>query len=235
MDKTKNNRLQELDRSNYEIVKGEPDIRGWDVRYLTGQKLGAVEELIIDVPQKKVRYMVVDLDDNELKLAHRKLLIPIGFAELDRKEDDVLIPNISLEQLSRLPGYDRNNLTAGIERRISAALGREMDLATTTQNEIRSDRPKKVHATEKQQRDDDDELDPDFYSHEHYNVDNLYKNRLHEADSRRKNESEYDRSLRLWECRSEGGIMERNEEARMAERKRRRTIYQERRYKDETA
>src|SRR5688572_4716341 len=110
-----------------------------------------------------------------------------------------------------------------------------MDLATTTQNEIRSDRPKKVHATEKHQYDDDDELDPDFYSHEHYNVDNLYKNRLHEAEARRRNESEFDRGLRLWECRSAGGIMEANEEARLAERKRRRTIYQERRYKDETA
>ncbi|MCY0541687.1 PRC-barrel domain-containing protein, partial [Klebsiella pneumoniae] len=82
-----------------EIVKGEPDIRGWDVRYKNGEKIGSVEELILDAKAKKVRYMVVDLDENELRLEHRKVLIPIGFAELDKSTDDVLIPNVSMDQL----------------------------------------------------------------------------------------------------------------------------------------
>ena len=38
MNKNKYYRLQELDHSNFEIVKGEPDIRGWDVRYNNGEK-----------------------------------------------------------------------------------------------------------------------------------------------------------------------------------------------------
>ena len=53
MDKIKHRRLQELDRSDFDIVKGEPDIRGWDVRNTTGKKIGEVEELIIDAQQKK--------------------------------------------------------------------------------------------------------------------------------------------------------------------------------------
>ena len=157
MEKKKYNRLQELDHSNFEIVKGEPDIRGWDVRYMTGQKLGTVEELIIDIEDKKVRYMVVDLDENELKLIHRKILIPIGLTELDKKEDDVLIPNISLEQLSRLPEYEKDHLDPVIERRISSTLGREMheaelaEAATHTTNEKRSvkEEKKKVKETKK--------------------------------------------------------------------------------------
>ena len=68
MDNMKHRRLQELDRSDFSIVEGEPDIRGWDVRNTQGQKIGEVEELIIDAQRKKVRYMVVDLDDNELEL-----------------------------------------------------------------------------------------------------------------------------------------------------------------------
>ena len=47
------NRLQELDRSNFEITKGDPDIRGWDVRYRNGEKIGSVEELILDTKAKK--------------------------------------------------------------------------------------------------------------------------------------------------------------------------------------
>ena len=107
----KNNRLQELDHSNFEIVKGEPDIRGWDLRYRNGEKIGSVEELILDTKAKKIRYMIVDLDENELRLEHRKTMIPIGFAELDKQHDDVLIPNVSVDQLCRLPDYKRNSLS----------------------------------------------------------------------------------------------------------------------------
>ena len=95
----KQTRLQELDRSNFEIVKDEPDIRGWDVRSRSGYKIGAVEDLIIDTQAKKVRYMVVDLDDNELKLNHRKVLIPIGLAELHNELDDVLLPGTTLDEI----------------------------------------------------------------------------------------------------------------------------------------
>src|SRR4029078_465473 len=124
MDTMKHRRLQELDRSDFEIVDGEPDIRGWDVKNTNGQKIGEVEELIVDAQQKKVRYMVVDLDDNELKLDHHKVLIPIGLAELHRSDDDVILPAVLPEQLHSLPDYDKSNLTPEIERMICSVLGR---------------------------------------------------------------------------------------------------------------
>jgi len=245
MEKKKYNRLQELDHSKFEIVKGEPDIRGWDVRYMTGQKLGSVEELIIDAQEKKVRYMVVDLDENELKLIHRKILIPIGLAELDKKEDDVLIPNISLEQLSRLPEYEKNNLNPIIERRISSTLGRELheaELAEASAPHAKTETPeRKLTKEEKKKIKENEEHDPDFYSHEQYNADNLYKNRLHQA-APPNNESEYYRGLRLWEKRSEGGVIDdiddirseapgdRDEKAREERRRARRDDYRQRRY-----
>ena len=126
MNKNKYYRLQELDHSNFEIVKGEPDIRGWDVRYKNGEKIGSVEELILDTKAKKIRYMVVDLDENELRLEHRKIFIPIGFAELDNQHDDVLIPNVSIDQLCRLPDYKRNSLTPELERSIASIFGRKV-------------------------------------------------------------------------------------------------------------
>lgn len=242
MSNTNQKRLQELDRSEYEIVKGEPDIRGWDVKYITGQKLGVVEELILDSQEKKVRYIVVDLEENELKLLPRKILIPIGLAELDRKDDDVLIPNIAIEQLSRLPEYDRNHLTVDVERRISSTLGRELEstaFAAAT-NEVRKDELKAAERKADKRakvKKGSDELDPDFYTHDHYNLDNLYKNRLHEAERDKVSESEYERGLRLWERRSEGGIIETGREMDEATRaellKNRRDLYRQRRFTDE--
>lgn len=244
MSTTNQKRLQELDRSEYEIVKGEPDIRGWDVKYITGQKLGVVEELILDTQEKKVRYIVVDLEENELKLLPRKILIPIGLAELDRKDDDVLIPNIAIEQLSRLPEYDRNHLTVDAERRISSTLGREMEstalaaAAHEVKNENLKAAERKAEKKAKVKK-GIGERDPDFYTHEHYNLDNLYKNRLHEAERDKINESEYDRGLRLWERRSEGGIIETTGREEMDETtraellKNRRDLYRQRRYNEE--
>ena len=243
MSNTNQKRLQELDRSDYEIVKGEPDIRGWDVKYITGQKLGVVEELVFDIQEKKVRYLVVDLEENELKLLPRRILIPIGLAELDRKDDDVLIPNIAIEQLSRLPEYDRNNLTVDAERRISSTLGREMESTAlaAAAHEVKHENLKgderKADKRSKAKK-GIDELDPDFYIHEHYSLDNLYKNRLHEAERDKINESEYERGLRFWERRSEGGIIETGREeideaTRVELLRNRRDLYRQRRYNEE--
>jgi len=228
----KNNRLQELDRSNFEIVKGEPDIRGWDVRYKNGEKIGSVEELILDTKAKKVRYMVVDLDENELRLENRKIVIPIGFAELHSQSDDVLIPNVSVDQLCSLPDYKRDALTPDVERGISSTFGRKAKVEPVSAS-------KKVVKDERRltETDIDNDIEQDFYSHEHYNLDNLYKNRPNrEKTQRLQEDSEYDQGLRLWEKRSEGETIDTSdltEEEREKLLKYRRELYRQRRYKEE--
>ena len=191
MDNRKHTRLQELDRSDFEVVQGEPDIRGWDVRNSRSQKIGEVEELIIDIQQKKVRYMVVDLDDNELQLDHRKILLPIGLAELHKEDDDVILPTVNADHLKALPVYDKNNLTLQMETLICTTLGRKMETSSMLEGE---------------------ELNPEFYRHDYYNDDNLYKHRLHElsAGEKKQQESEYERGLKLWELRSEGTVIDEN-------------------------
>ena len=61
---------------------------------------------------------------------------------------------------------------------------------------------------------------------------------MHEAERDKINESEYDRGLRLWERRSEGGIIETGreemDEATRAELlKNRRDLYRQKRYNEE--
>jgi len=197
MDNMKHRRLQELDRSDFEIVDGEPDIRGWDVKAADGRKIGEVEELIVDAQQKQVRYMVVDLDDNELKLDHKKVLLPIGTAELHREDDDVILSSINETGLRSLPDYHDDELTPEVERRICDALGRRSDSTERSDAALRSN----VAGSS--------DLPQDFYTHDYYNSDNLYKNRMHEAQpaSSTRQDSDYERGLKLWERRSEGGLI----------------------------
>ena len=160
-DNMKHRRLQELGESDFEIVDGQPDIRGWEVKDAQGRDIGEVEELIFDARTRKVRYMVVDLEDNEeLDLEDREVLIPIGLGILHRDDDEVILSNISAEQLRSLPEYDEDHLTPDVERTICSVLGRD----TTSFSSA-------------------DEMEPGFYEHEHFDEDSFYRGRSMSADS----------------------------------------------------
>ncbi len=161
---TPTTRLRELKGSDYTVAKGQPDIRGWDVRDGSGRKFGVVADLIFDIRANKVRYMVLNIfDTRELELEKRTVLVPIGMAELDPTDNDVLLPSVTPFQLRALPRYDKSNLGAKAERDISTVFGRGGfgDTAAST-----------TAATQ-----DDTDVDESFYNHEHFNEDNMYRRR----------------------------------------------------------
>ena len=148
---TDSNRLRELRGSDYKIAEGEDNIKGWDVKDAQDHNLGDVDELIFDIESLKVRYLVLDLDKNkDLGIKNREVLIPIGMAELDRKAEDVILRNITLDQIRALPDYDKDHLDTNYERRNYASLVGAGAVAGTGS---------------------------DFYNNENFNDTNLYRNR----------------------------------------------------------
>ncbi len=148
--------LQELGGSDYEIADNQPDIRGWEVQDRLGNSVGEVEELIFDPQSLKVRYFVLDVDSNMPDSEAGDVLIPIGLAELHQSDDVVLLP-IEVWQLASLPEYDKRMLHREYElslRKAFAGLG--LGAAGTALAGNTSE---------------------DFYSHDFYNEDNLYRNR----------------------------------------------------------
>jgi hypothetical protein len=115
--KIRYSKLVALSNSRYEIVFDEPDIRKWKVRNASGKYLGFVSDLLIDPQVNKVRYIVLDLQGKPLNLLSRKILIPIGIAELDDMDDVVILPGITIEQLATLPTYGKGKLSIETERR----------------------------------------------------------------------------------------------------------------------
>lgn len=119
-------RLQELSGSRFELSDGQPDIRGWEVRDSSGHRMGKVKELIFDVQARKVRYLVVDIiDSKELQLEKRRVMVPIGLAELHRADKDVILHNVTPFHLRALPKYDDEDLGARSERAIGTVFGRK--------------------------------------------------------------------------------------------------------------
>ena len=115
-----NKNLKELRGSGFEIMNGEPDIRGWKVRNLENQVIGRVDELLFDIVSLKVRYLVVKLDGKPINLISRDLLIPIGLAELEEEEDFVLFPDVTAGHLAALPEYKKGKVTVQTEQQIRA-------------------------------------------------------------------------------------------------------------------
>jgi hypothetical protein len=109
--------------ADFEVSPGDPDVRGWPVLGPTGKGIGRVGELLVDRSALKVRYLELILDGAEGSVAatrQRRVLIPIGAADLDDEHDLVRLRHHP-ESLDRLPTYE-GALTRDQERSTCEAL-----------------------------------------------------------------------------------------------------------------
>jgi sporulation protein YlmC with PRC-barrel domain len=127
--------LQRLGNSGYAIIPNQPDIRGWNVIDNNGRKAGEVEELIFDTEALKVRYIVLDLEDNSFRIKPKQVLIPIGLIELHSNDDDIILNNVTEEQLRALPAYTNDEVTNELEASIlSVFVDNDSTSITNTSN-----------------------------------------------------------------------------------------------------
>lgn len=162
-DKDDNNRLQELGGSDFEIVDGQPDIKGWDVTDISGTYIGEVDELIFDTVARKVLYLVVDLEGNDLHLDSKKVLVPIGLATLHEKDDEVILAELTSQNLGSLPAYEKGKISPVTESSIrNTFTGLAAALATGATS---------------YQADTENVDDTNFYNHDHFNQDRFYGSR----------------------------------------------------------
>ena len=103
------------DLDKFEIPKGQPDPRGWDVRSSDRTKIGKVEDLLFDTGEQRIRYIEVALDKDAATSSGRDYaLVPIGQARLDDNEDNVIV-DLSGTDLATAPRYDRTRLSRDYE------------------------------------------------------------------------------------------------------------------------
>ena len=142
-------RLEELGSSNYEIVDGQPNIKGWSVKDSAGNLIGAVNELLFNPASRNVRYIVLDLASNDFDFDERMVLIPIGVAELHSNDSHVVIPLVTASQINALPTYNKGT-----------------EITTEKEEAVRS-----IFLTS---NDANTSRNVDFYDHEHFNTDKFY-------------------------------------------------------------
>ena len=102
MSTTEEYRLAPLgDLDEYKVCAGESDPRGWVVVDANGVRLGCVLDLIIDVEALIARYMVCSISRGRA----RAVLLPTGFARLDKNQCVVNLDFVTAADVDRLPVY----------------------------------------------------------------------------------------------------------------------------------
>jgi uncharacterized protein (TIGR02271 family) len=89
---------------NHKAVLGEYDIKGYDVYAQTDEKIGSVDDVLVD-ESGRFRYFVIDTG---LWIFGKKVLLPVGRARTDYDRHRVYATGMTKEQAENLPEYNEN-------------------------------------------------------------------------------------------------------------------------------
>ncbi|MBL4676319.1 MAG: PRC-barrel domain-containing protein [Mucilaginibacter sp.] len=112
--------LEELNESDFEIVDNQPDVMGWDILDTHKNKIGEVSELLFNAETRKVRYIILDTESNDVGLDDGRIIIPIDIADFDLDNDIVKLPGVSTTTLEYMPLYERGRVIIRKQMMISA-------------------------------------------------------------------------------------------------------------------
>lgn len=71
---------------SFQIARGEPDIRGWDVRTLSGTEIGKIDDLLIDQHRGEVVMVDIDLSDSD-----QHVHLPLRGVQIERDRHCVIV------------------------------------------------------------------------------------------------------------------------------------------------
>ncbi|MFC4210165.1 PRC-barrel domain-containing protein [Pedobacter lithocola] len=117
------NNLQELSKSDFQIVGNEPNIIGWEVKNESNAHIGSVRELLFDPSSQAVRYIIVELEGTGVLNEETSVAVPIGLARLHTENDQVTLPDIHTEQFRAWPKYNKESFGEEIEVLIRDVVG----------------------------------------------------------------------------------------------------------------
>ncbi|MGZ5242664.1 MAG: PRC-barrel domain-containing protein [Bacteroidia bacterium] len=103
------------------------DVRGWDVLGSDGEKIGAVDDLLVDVRNNEIRYLDVEaVEELGREDIPRHLLIPIGAGHMNRNDDKVLLDELSKQELQNCPVFGGCPVTRDFENEVRINLWNDL-------------------------------------------------------------------------------------------------------------
>lgn len=122
LEENKDNHLQELSGSDFEIADQQTDITGWEIFDADGDYIGDVKDLLFDQESYKVRYIIADYEEDLDADRSRLILIPIGLVTLHESDDEVILTSAIAVNIPFLPTYEKGKLRPAQEVEIRDVL-----------------------------------------------------------------------------------------------------------------
>jgi photosynthetic reaction center H subunit len=110
-------RLASLSKLKWDVADGEPDIRGWEVKTLSGHEIGKVKDLLVDTEAGEVVMLDIDLEGSR-----DHTLAPIRAAQVDRSSRVVRIDSSDIEA-GAMPSLTRDAISDDDARRFNERYG----------------------------------------------------------------------------------------------------------------
>lgn len=79
------------------------------VKNAVSEKVGKVEDIMIDSSNGEVSYVVLSVDTGFLDLGSKFFAIPWQAFKFDTHQEDIFILNVEKEKLKYAPGFDKDN------------------------------------------------------------------------------------------------------------------------------
>lgn len=110
---------------DFRLPKTAPNVRGWSVFGEDHERIGTVEDMLVDPDAMKVAYLDVDVaDDLFLLREDRHVVVPIEAVELRERGEDVWVHGLTAKQVALLPAYTGGPVDPLVEMRVREAFAR---------------------------------------------------------------------------------------------------------------
>ena len=106
----------------FRLPKSAPNPRGWSVFGTDHERVGVVEDMLVDPGMMKVRYLDVDVSDDLFLLREdRHVVVPMEAVELRERGEDVWVRGLTAREIAALPAYTGGAVDPLVEQRVLAA------------------------------------------------------------------------------------------------------------------
>jgi sporulation protein YlmC with PRC-barrel domain len=79
------------------------------VKNAISEKVGKVEDIMIDTSTGEASYVVLSVDSGFLNLGNKYFAVPWQAFKFDTEQEDIFILNVEKEKLKNAPGFDKDN------------------------------------------------------------------------------------------------------------------------------
>lgn len=111
-------RLYNLEEIDFEAEGGKPDVRGWEVKSVSGNIIGKVDRLLVSKESGRVAYLDIDVDDalveegynlgidNDINNENEDhLLVPIGLMKINEDDRSVRAADIDFKTFAKIKRF----------------------------------------------------------------------------------------------------------------------------------